>query len=142
MNYMLDTNICVQIIRYKPPDVLMRLTQHPVSEVGVSSITVAELQFGVHRSNQVVGNQHALEQFLIPLIIIDFDHDAALAYGFIRAHLEAQGTPIGSLDTLIAAHALSQNLILVTNNTREFERVPGLLIEDWSDGLDSEIQST
>jgi tRNA(fMet)-specific endonuclease VapC len=132
MKYMLDTNVCVQMIRHKPPDLLRRLTQLPISEVGISSIAVAELQFGVHRSRQPIQNQHALQQFLIPFIILDFDYESALAYGPIRAHLEARGTPIGSLDTLIAAHALSQNLVLVTNNTREFARVPELAVEDWS----------
>lgn len=132
MKYMLDTNVCVQLIRHKPPDLLRRLTEHRISEVGISSITVAELQFGVQRSSQPARTQNALEQFLIPLAILDFDYESARAYGSIRAHLEAQGTPIGSLDTLIAAQALSQNLVLVTNNTREFARVPGLSVEDWS----------
>lgn len=132
MKYMLDTNICVQVIRHKSPDLLRRLTQHSIAEVGISSITVAELQFGVHRSSQPARNQHALEQFLIPLAILDFDYESARAYGLVRAQLEARGTPIGSLDTLIAAQALSQDLVLVTNNTREFARVPGLVVEDWS----------
>jgi tRNA(fMet)-specific endonuclease VapC len=132
MKYMLDTNICVQIIRYKPPGLLQKLMQHPVSDVGVSSVTVAELHFGVHRSSQPAQNRHALEQFLIPLTVLDFDQDAAMSYGLTRAYLEAQGTPIGSLDTLIAAHALSRNLTLITNNTREFARVPGLMLDDWT----------
>ncbi|HEX8221037.1 MAG TPA: type II toxin-antitoxin system VapC family toxin [Chloroflexia bacterium] len=136
MKYMLDTSICVHLIRQKPSELLRRMTMQAVPDICVSSITVAELQYGVQRSSQPQRNQHAFEQFLIPLIILDFDYDASLTYGRIRAQLEAQGTPIGSLDTLIAAHAFSQGLTLVTNNTREFARVPGLLVEDWSRGPD------
>jgi tRNA(fMet)-specific endonuclease VapC len=132
MRYMLDTNICIYVIRGKPAGLLQKLTSYPISDIAVSSVTVAELQFGVQRSNYPQQNQLALNQFLVPLNILDFDYDAATAYGEVRAYLEAQGTPIGSLDTLIAAHALSRNLTLVTNNTREFSRVSGLLIEDWS----------
>ena len=132
MKYLLDTNVCVELIRHKSPHLLRRLSQHAISEVGVSSITAAELQFGVHRSSQPARNQLALEQFLIPLAILDFDFESAGVYGPFRAHLEAQGTPIGSLDMLIAAQALSHELVLVTNNTREFARVAGLVVEDWS----------
>ena len=132
MKYLLDTNICVYLIRQKPPALLQKFRQFAIDDIGISSITVAELQYGVYRSAQQANNQQALEQFLIPLTILDFDYDAAQAYGRLRAHLEAQGTPIGSLDTLIAAHALVQQLTLVTNNIHEFARVPGLTIEDWS----------
>jgi tRNA(fMet)-specific endonuclease VapC len=100
--------------------------------LGYPHITVAELEYGVHRSQHQAQNQQALVQFLVPLAILDFDYDAAVAYGHIRGYLEALGTPIGSLDTLIAAHALSQQLTLITSNPREFARVPGLTIEDWS----------
>jgi tRNA(fMet)-specific endonuclease VapC len=93
---------------------------------------VAELQYGVHRSSRPVQNNEALEGFLVPLTILDFDYAASAAYGRIRATLEAAGRPIGSLDTLIAAHALSRALVLVMNNVSEFSRVDGLLIEDWS----------
>jgi tRNA(fMet)-specific endonuclease VapC len=132
MRYMLDTNICIYIIRGKPAKLLQKVTSYLISDIAVSSITVAELQFGVQRSNYPQQNQLALNQFLVPLNILDFDYDAAAAHGVIRANLEAQGTQIGSLDTLIAAHALSKNLALVTNNIREFSRVSGLLVEDWS----------
>jgi tRNA(fMet)-specific endonuclease VapC len=132
MKYMLDTNVCIHIIRGKSGPILQKLVSQPVSDISISSITVAELQFGVERSAIPQQNQLALSQFLIPFNILDFDYDAAVQYGSIRAHLEAQGLAIGSLDTLIAAHALSKNLIVVTNNTGEFARVPGLLIEDWS----------
>jgi len=133
MRYLLDTNICVYLIKKKPPEVLQKFNAYSVGEIGISSITVAELQFGVQKSRYLEQNQRALEQFLIPLTIADFDYQAAIAYGAIRATLEAQGTPIGSLDTLIAAHASSLNVTLVTNNTREFSRVPGLEIVNWVD---------
>ena len=132
MKYLLDTNICVYLIRGKSQEALQNLAQHSMMDIGISSITLAELQFGVHKSNRSEQNQQALEQFLVPLTTIDFDHSAAITYGQIRAYLEGQGSAIGSLDTLIAAHALSRDLTLVTNNTKEFSRVPGLLVEDWT----------
>jgi tRNA(fMet)-specific endonuclease VapC len=132
MNYLLDTNICILLIRQKSPQILAKLTAHGLDDVGVSAITVAELQYGVYKSSQIDQNQRALDQFLLPLNILSFDPHAALRYGQVRAALERQGLPIGSLDTLIAAHALSAQLILVTNNVREFSRVAGLQIEDWT----------
>ena len=132
MRYLLDTNICIFLIRNKSPKLVQKLTQQSILDISLSSITVAELQFGVQKSNQPVQNQQALNQFLIPFTILDFDYNAAVVYGRIRAYLEAQGTPIGALDTLIAAQALSENLVVVTNNTREFSRVPGLTVEDWT----------
>jgi tRNA(fMet)-specific endonuclease VapC len=132
MNYLLDTNICVLLIRQKTPQVLARLTTLGLDDLGISSITVAELQYGVHKSRHVEQNQQALDQFLLPLNILSFDSAAALHYGRIRANLERQGLPIGSLDILIAAQALSTKLTLVTNNVREFSRVAGLATEDWT----------
>jgi tRNA(fMet)-specific endonuclease VapC len=132
MHYLLDTNICITIIRKKSPFVTQRLTQKTVTEVTISTVTIAELQFGVHKSADPTKNQQALEQFLIPFQFLDFDYEASQVYGSIRFALEAQGTPIGSLDTLLAAQALAHNLIMVTNNVREFARVPNLRIEDWT----------
>jgi tRNA(fMet)-specific endonuclease VapC len=132
MNYLLDTNICVLLIRQKSPQVLTKLTGHPITAIGISALTVAELQYGVHKSSQATQNQQALDQFLLPLTVIAFDEQDAIVYGQIRAQLEAQGLPIGALDTLIAAQAMRYNLILVTNNVREFARVPGLALEDWT----------
>jgi tRNA(fMet)-specific endonuclease VapC len=132
MRYLLDTNICIYLIKKKPAQVLEKFQAHSVGDIGISAITIAELQYGVHKSQHIEQNQRALEQFFIPLIGIPFDEQAAATYGEIRATLEAQGTPIGALDTLIAAHALSLNVTLVTNNTREFSRVPGLQVIDWA----------
>ena len=133
MKYMLDTNICIYLIKQKPPQLLRKFAELSFGDVGVSVITVAELQYGVQKSQYPEQNQQALGQFLIPLTIVDFDHYAAVAYGAIRAALERQGTPIGSLDTLIAAHAQSLDVTLVTNNVREFSRVPDLKVVNWAE---------
>ena len=132
MKYLLDTSICVLLIRQKSPIVVQKLTQHPFTAVGVSAITVAELQYGVEKSAHPAQNQQALDFFLLPLTILPFDEGVAATYGQIRADLEARGIPIGAIDTLLAAQAVSQQLIFVTNNVREFARVPGLTVEDWT----------
>lgn len=131
MKYMLDTNICIGLIRQKPQKLIRRLTRCEPGEVGVSSITIAELTFGANKSNQVEQNLTALEQFLLPIEIADCDQQASAAYGAIRAYLEREGKIIGSMDTLIGAHALSLGAILVTNNVDEFQRIPKLIVEDW-----------
>ena len=131
MNYMLDTNICVSLIRQKQRGLIERLTSHDPDEVGVSIITVAELSYGAQKSAQPSQNLRALEQFLLPLEVADFDQSAADTYGLVRAHLETNGNPIGSMDMLIGAHALSLGVVLVTNNIREFKRIPNLRVEDW-----------
>jgi tRNA(fMet)-specific endonuclease VapC len=132
MMFLLDTNICILLIRQKSTQVLATLTSYAITDIGISAITVAELQYGVQRSTKQPQNQQALDQFLLPLTILPFDDGTALQYGRIRAYLEAQGLPIGALDTLIAAQAVQHNLTLVTNNIREFSRVPGLAVEDWT----------
>ena len=132
MRYLLDTNICIYIIKRKPPEVLERLTSLEPEEVGISSITVAELEYGVAKSSRPRQNRDALINFLAPLQILAFDDEAARHYGDIRVHLEKTGQPIGAMDLLIAAHARSRSLTLVTNNEREFSRVPGLVVEDWT----------
>jgi len=131
MRYLLDTNICIQVIRRKPSELLSRLTALPVGDVGMSTITVAELHVGVQKSRDPARNAEALTMFLLPLEIAAFDYAAAEAYGRIRAALESSGTPIGPLETLIAGHAVSLNTTLVTDNVAEFSRVPGLQIENW-----------
>jgi len=129
--YMLDTNICIYIIKQKPVNVIHRFRQLPVSSIAISSITLSELEYGAMKSENPNQNRIALSQFVAPLEISPYDDDAAQSYGNIRAFLEKQGTPIGSLDMLIAAHAISANCTLVTNNEREFSRVPHLRIENW-----------
>jgi tRNA(fMet)-specific endonuclease VapC len=131
MKFLLDTNICIYLIKRKPLKVLQKFNAYQVGDIGVSSITVAELEFGVQKSQFPSKNQTALTQFLLPLQIADFDHAAAVIYGNIRATLAKQGTPIGSLDTLIAAHALSLKVTLITNNLKEFSRVPNLKLDNW-----------
>jgi tRNA(fMet)-specific endonuclease VapC len=131
MKYMLDTNICIGLIRRKPKALIERLVACSPGDVCVSSIAVAELVHGAKKSSQTAQNTSALEGFLIPLNVKDFDQSAATAYGEIRVALEKQGNIIGSMDMLIAAHALSLEVILVTNNTSEFQRIPNLKLEDW-----------
>lgn len=124
--------MCIYLIKKRPPEVLRRFEAHAVGDIGISSITTAELHFGVQKSQRPTQNRQALEQFLLPLTVVEFGNDAAAAYGHVRASLEKEGTPIGSLDTLIAAHALGLGLTLVTNNEREFARIPDLEIENWA----------
>ena len=133
MRYLLDTNICIYIIKRSPPLVRERFAQLQVGDVGISSLTYCELEYGVARSTRPEANQAALTEFLAPLEILDFPAAAAVPFGTVRAHLKAAGTPIGNYDLLIAAHAMQAGLTLVTNNTREFARIPGLHVEDWAD---------
>ena len=127
---LLDTNICIYVINTKPPEVLARFQQYRLGDIGISSVVAAELAYGVAKS-QSARNRAALEMFMAPLEILPFDEQAVWRYGDLRAQLERRGLPIGSLDTMIAAHALSLDATLVTNNTREFERVAGLRLENW-----------
>jgi tRNA(fMet)-specific endonuclease VapC len=132
MKYMLDTNICIYLIKQKPEKLLRRFKTHFVGEIGISSITTAELRFGVEKSQQVEKNRQALDEFILPLEIADFDEKAAESYGKVRTLLERTGKPIGSMDMLIGAHALSLGVTLVTNNTSEFKQIKKLKIADWS----------
>ncbi|MBQ9487142.1 MAG: type II toxin-antitoxin system VapC family toxin [Selenomonadaceae bacterium] len=132
MRYLLDTNICIYAMKNKPAAVLTRLKEHTIDGLCISSIVLAELKHGVYKSVCKEKNARALNEFLKVIEVLPFDKLASEEYGKICAYLESQGKPIGSMDMLIAAHALSQSLILVTNNVREFERVPGLTIENWS----------
>lgn len=132
MTYMLDTNICIYAIKNKPEQVLEKLKQNLSNGICISAITLAELQHGVEKSMNPEKNSMALLQFLSILDILPFDDLAAVEYGKICAYLQKRGTPIGTMDMLIAAHAKIENLIIVTNNVREFERVPDLKIENWT----------
>ena len=132
ITYMLDTNICIYVIRKKPEQVIKRLKQTRISDIGISSITLSELEYGAAITSKPEQNRLALGEFLAPLEILSYDDMAAYEYGKIRAYLERKGTLIGSMDMLIAAHALSVDSSLVTNNEREFNRVPSLKIENWA----------
>lgn len=132
MKYMLDTNICIYAIKHKPETVIKRFLAHNPDEMCISAITYGELMHGVEKSQSTEKNRIALALFLSPITILEFGAEAAEEYGRIRADLEKKGTPIGSMDLLIAAHAKAERLIIVTNNTREFKRVEGLPVEDWT----------
>ena len=131
MRYMLDTNICRYVIKHKPESVFRKLKKIKPEDVCISSITYAELAYGVEKSAQPERNRLALSMMLSSIEIVAFDDAAADEYGEIRAGLERKGTPIGSLDILIAAHARSLGCTLVTNNTKEFCRVEGLEVVNW-----------
>lgn len=133
MTYMLDTNICIYAMKNKPENVLRRFWEKLDEGLCISSITLAELEYGMKHSADPVKNEQALIRFLAPISILPFGAAAASKYGEIRAYLQSRGTPIGPLDMLIAGHALAEDLTLVTNNVREFERVPDLEIEDWAE---------
>lgn len=128
---MLDTNICIYIIKNKPQTVKERFKQFEIGELCISSITVSELMYGVYKSQHMEKNLKAITAFLMPFDIIDYDYNASIEYGRIRAYLEKKGQIIGGMDMQIAAHALASDMTLVTNNTKEFERVQGLKLENW-----------
>ena len=133
MRYMLDTNICIYAIKHKPEKVFQKLQTVDPQDVCVSSVTYAELVHGVEKSAAVEKNRLALSMLLANIEILDFDVEAADCYGKIRAALEKKGTPIGSLDMMIAGHAMSMGYTVVTNNVKEFSRVPDLRIENWAE---------
>ena len=132
IQYMLDTNICIYIIKQKPQKVFDYFNNLKVGQVCISAITFSEMQFGIANSSMPEKNQEALNQFLAPIDILDYPAEASPIYGELRAKLKACGKLIGSHDMLIAAHALCQSLVLVTNNTQEFSRVAGLQYENWA----------
>lgn len=132
MTSMLDTDVCIDLIRDRPPSVLERLSSRTVGDIGISVVTLAELEYGVSRSSRPAKNREALDQFVSPLEVAPFERQATAVYGRLRAALEKKGQSIGSMDLLIAAHAMSLDIPLVTHNTREFGRVPGLRLEDWA----------
>lgn len=131
MRYMLDTNICIYLIKHKPPQVFEKLQEHNPDEICISAVTYAKLVHGVEKSKAVERNRLALTILLSNIEILDFDMKAAEEYGRIRADLEKKGTPIGLLDMMIAGHAKSLGYTVVTNNVGEFKRVEGLQYENW-----------
>lgn len=133
MRYMLDTNICIYAIKHKPEQVFMRLQEHDPIDICISSVTYAELVHGVEKSKAIEKNRVALALLLANIEIMNFDSLAAESYGKIRADLEKAGIPIGPLDMMIAGHAKALGYTVVTNNTKEFARVKGLKLENWSE---------
>ena len=131
MTGMLDTNVCTDVIRNRSRLLVERIRSRSVDDVAISVITLSELQHGVAKSSNPEKNRVAILEFLVPFVVLPFDDMAARVYGEIRATLEAQGNAIGPMDMLIAAHALSRHVTLVTNNVDEFCRVPGLSVENW-----------
>lgn len=135
MNYLLDTNICIYIIKKSPEKVIKKLEAiikaEDKNEIYLSSITVSELYYGVEKSAQEDKNREALKGFLTPFQVIDFDLRSAEIFGQVRSNLEKKGTVIGPYDLQIASVALAHDFILVTNNIKEFERVEGLQLENW-----------
>ena len=131
MKYMLDTNICIFIIKHQPENAIRKFMEHDPDDICISAITYAELAHGVEKSLVRDRNRIALTVLLSEIQIVPFDDLAAQVYGVVKADLQKKGTPIGPLDTLIAAHAKALNLTLVTNNTKEFARVDGLALDDW-----------
>jgi tRNA(fMet)-specific endonuclease VapC len=132
VRYMLDTNICIYIIRDKPIKVLKKLRTFDFTDIVISAITHSELEYGVAKSSRRKDNQAALNKFLSSLEIIPYDDKAAAVYGQIRSHLEKKGAIVGAMDMLIGAHAQSIPVTLVTNNLKEFKRIPGLRVENWT----------
>ena len=130
LRYLLDTNICIFTIKNRPQR-LREMFNQQAEFLCTSSVTMAELFYGAEKSARVAENLSVIESFAARLEVLDFDPPAAAHYGQIRAELESSGTPIGPYDLMIAGHARSRGLILVTNNRREFDRVPGLRVEDW-----------
>ena len=135
MRYLLDTNICIEALKNRPPEILQRLREVGPEAVAVSVITSLELRHGAERSQHAKIAHAKLDRFLAPITIIPFDQEAALIGARIRAHLDRQGTPIGDLDSLIAAQAIAGAFTLVTNNLREFQRVPDLKTDNWQHSL-------
>jgi tRNA(fMet)-specific endonuclease VapC len=130
-NYLLDTNICIYLIKERPPEVLARFQQIQMKQIYIPSIVIFELYYGIEKNNSQKRNSAALEKFIAPFSVVDFTIEVAKKAAKIRSDLEKQGKPIGAYDLQIAAYALALNMTLLTNNTREFERVHGLKLENW-----------
>jgi tRNA(fMet)-specific endonuclease VapC len=130
--YLLDTNILIYAQKKRSPVLIRKVEAMAMESMHVSLFTVAEMMFGCEKSSRPIQNQSALREFLLPFDVIGFGREDCAVYGSIRAKLELDGTPIGTIDTLIASQAFRRGWTLVTNNVREFSRVPGLKIENWA----------
>jgi len=128
---LLDTNICIYIIKNKPLSVLKKFKEHQIGELSISSITVAELYFGAYNSQFIEKNLQIVKNFLIPFDIVEFDEKSAIEYAKIKAYLRKKGEVIGELDMQISAIGIANNFTIVTNNTKEFKRVENLKLENW-----------
>jgi len=131
MNYLLDTNICIYIIKNQYIDIAKKIEKVGIENIFVSTITVAEMEYGISKSSKPKESEAKLYEFLVPFTIVDFDLNAARYYGKIRNQLTQKGTPIGAMDLLIASIGLANEFVVVTNNEKEFERVPSLKIQNW-----------
>ena len=131
MKFMLDTNICIQLIKHRPQQLINRFGRTPVGDIGISAVTLAELEYGAAKSGRRDRNRNALRGFISPLEVAVFGQAETASYGRIRAFLEKKGRIIGAMDMLIAAHAISLGVQLITNNEAEFRRVPGLRVDNW-----------
>ena len=131
MHYLLDTNICIYLIKKRPLAVLERFSKYSPKDVAISTITLFELQYGIEKSQYRERSEDALAKFLLPLNLINLDRSSAVEAAIIHAQLEKKGMPIGPYDLLIAGLARSQDMILVTNNIKEFERIDDLHMENW-----------
>ena len=131
IRYMLDTDICIYLIKAKDPALRLKLYEKGIGCIAVSAITLAELSHGAEKSRQVERNKMALGLFLVPFELMPFSTEAALVCGSLRQQLELRGEVVGGYGMLIAAHALAEGLTLVTNNIAEFTRVDGLDVENW-----------
>ena len=129
--YLLDTNICIYFMKNQYPDLTRRLLSHDPSELMLSSVTVFELEYGTAKSHWGEQTHQKMRLFLAPFTILPFDADDAFSAGRIRGMLAQRGTPIGPYDVMIAGQGLAKNLTVITHNTKEFSRVPGLQLEDW-----------
>lgn len=128
---MLDTNICIYIIKNRPQSVKEKFHKYDIGELVISTITVSELMYGAYKSQYVEKTLKVIESFLMPFEIVEYDYNTSIEYGKIRAFLEKKGQVIGNMDMQIAGHALALDVTLVTNNTKAFERVPYLKLDNW-----------
>lgn len=131
--YLLDTNICIYLIKRRPPQVIMNLKKYSIEQIMISSVTVAELYYGVRKSQSQQKNEDALIQFLSSFELVPFTDEDAFHYGEIRADLEKKGQIIGPYDLQLAAQCLSRGMTIVTNNEKEFSRVANLKVENWAE---------
>lgn len=131
MKYLLDTDICSYIIRKRPQNLIEKFKSIPLGEIGISVISICEFESGIPGSSRPEKIRSAIDAFLAPFSIIDFEQADAISFGVIDSYLRSKGIPIGDMDTMIASQAVARGLILVTNNVKHYSRVPTLTYESW-----------